>query len=637
MPDRQVEGSIRRLAAVWFADIVGYTRMSASDEDTALALVSILQEVARAEVAAQGGRIVKFIGDAVLAEFQSTEASVRAALALNAQYEVASANAGHPSKLRVGVHVGDVLGTPDGDLYGDGINTASRVQGAAEPGHCWVTKDVWSQLHARRDFRFATVGENALKGLDAKLSIYSVTMAGKEPAVAEKKPAAPSRRQAARYARLVRVALVYVVIAGVLVVGTGVLRNTLQLAEWVMPGGVLILLMGLVVTLATEWAQSAPGPARFPALTWGRALMGGVFMYTLLFVAAGVYQIAQGDDGLAGGPQPGAASAVPSAPDGQGDLTADVSPVTEQAPGPTADGTPQPTTPSAAAPESRDDAPRLAYESARGTTETARRAAATAGASASMEVFARAESMRSQAATEAQQGRLDDARRTINQARGLYDEARNNAVLENRIDSLLSALGSLQSAARLSAGDAAQVQELTRQASEAQRVARYPDAIRLLQQVEGVYRDAAAAQGRASAPTTQPSAPANDVRPQAPPPSTPTIAAGPVRSNEEIAAEVVEEMRSAIERKDIAALEAVWNLSDTQRRGFQQSWAIMQDLRVSTSTQSVEASGGQITVSITTVYQFTNQTTRRVDRTQNAQTLTLAQQNGRWRIVSTGR
>jgi class 3 adenylate cyclase/TolB-like protein len=308
----RVDGAVRRLAAVWFADIVGYTRLSAKDENAALLLVTLLQQCAKQEIEAHSGRLVKLIGDAILAEFSSTGAAVRAALGLQEQFAVASAAAGIEAKLRIGVHVGDVVGTEDGDLYGDGINTASRVQGQARPGQVLVTQDVWHQLRQRRDYRFESIGERELKGLPGPLWLFTVTLAGADQAAAAVTPALPQNRSV-RWARLVRVALAYVVVSAVLLQITGMLRNRLELPDWVTPVGALLLLVGLVVMAATAWVQSRPtwerrvgedtdpwrvdvknlatsvAHRRFPTLTWGRALLGGALAFSVLFGAAGTY------------------------------------------------------------------------------------------------------------------------------------------------------------------------------------------------------------------------------------------------------------------------------------------------------------------------------------------------------------
>lgn len=166
----------RRLAAVWFADIVGYTHLSSRSEAAALSVVALLREVAAQEVTARGGRIVKFIGDAALAEFPGAEAAVDAALTLSTRFvERASELSRGGATLRVGVHLGEVAVGEDGDVYGDVVNVASRIQAEAEPGATFVSLDVWRQLRRRPTFAFESAGARSLKGLDEPIDVWTVS------------------------------------------------------------------------------------------------------------------------------------------------------------------------------------------------------------------------------------------------------------------------------------------------------------------------------------------------------------------------------------------------------------------------------------------------------------------------------
>ena len=165
----------RTLVALWFADIAGYSARAAEDEVGALRLVEILQALSRQIVRRYNGRVVKLFGDAVLAEFPSTEMAVRAAAALSEDYRERSAATGRAHNLRVGVHLGDVAVGSDGDLYGDGVNAAARIQEAAEAGQVVLSQDVWRQLRGRSEFRFQSLGERSLKGVGA-ISLYAVNV-----------------------------------------------------------------------------------------------------------------------------------------------------------------------------------------------------------------------------------------------------------------------------------------------------------------------------------------------------------------------------------------------------------------------------------------------------------------------------
>src|SRR6266705_618467 len=161
-----------RLAAVWCAGVAGYSARAAKDACGPLQLVQLLQAPSRETVRRYEGRIVKFVGDAVLAEFPSTALAVQAAAALSRAYLERSAATGHSHRLTVGVHVGDIAVSSEGDLYGDTVNAAARIQETAEPGQVVVSQDVWRQLRGRREFYFEPLGDRSLKGI-GPIGIYA--------------------------------------------------------------------------------------------------------------------------------------------------------------------------------------------------------------------------------------------------------------------------------------------------------------------------------------------------------------------------------------------------------------------------------------------------------------------------------
>jgi adenylate cyclase len=163
------------LAALWFADIAGYSARVAQDEHGALQLVEMLQALSRSTVQRYEGRVVKFFGDGVLAEFPSTEMAVRAAVVLSKEYTEQSAKTGRTHDLRIGVHLGDVAIDADGDLYGDGVNAAARIEAVVDPGQVVVSEDVWRQIRGREGFRFEPLGNRNLRGVGS-MDLYSVTL-----------------------------------------------------------------------------------------------------------------------------------------------------------------------------------------------------------------------------------------------------------------------------------------------------------------------------------------------------------------------------------------------------------------------------------------------------------------------------
>ena len=306
---------VHRLAAVMFADIVGYSALAARDENAAVRLVGIFQETARREIERGGGHLVQFIGDAAFADFPSTDLAVRTAIALQAAFPASAKDAGLTGQLRIGVHVGDVVSGHDGDLFGDGVNIASRLHREAAPGQVFVSQDVWRQIRQRPDFRCQSVGERRLKGIPGSIWVFAVEAAsGYDDGISDF--TAPARAPA-RIPRLLSTALIYLSASAVILLATSVITAGLELPSWVIPGAIVLLVIGLLVVLPTSWAQSRPGwerqvgqPSawqlnwsglveaighrRIPALTWARAILGGVVAFAVLFGLAAIYVQAGG-------------------------------------------------------------------------------------------------------------------------------------------------------------------------------------------------------------------------------------------------------------------------------------------------------------------------------------------------------
>ncbi len=176
-----MDTSPRQLAAVWFADIAGYTSLSNRDESAALRLVGIFHEVARKQIESNGGTVVKFVGDGVLAHAPSTASATASVLALRQVFEDRSAQAGIESHLRIGMHLGDIAIGPDGDVFGDGVNIASRLEAAAGPGHIYVSEDLWRQCRQRAELEFLPLGPRHLKGVEDPVWVYELAPPTTEP------------------------------------------------------------------------------------------------------------------------------------------------------------------------------------------------------------------------------------------------------------------------------------------------------------------------------------------------------------------------------------------------------------------------------------------------------------------------
>ncbi|MGH7571824.1 MAG: adenylate/guanylate cyclase domain-containing protein, partial [Gemmatimonadota bacterium] len=234
-----------RLAAVWFADIVGYGRLSSRNENDALQLVTVFQRTCRDVVRRHNGRIVKFMGDGGMAEFPSTESAVLAACSLESTFRARATALEldlEPPRLHVGLHVGEIATAPDGDIYGEGLNLASRLQDLAGPGQILVSEDVRRQLHQRPEFRFVPLGERKIPDSDIPVSVFSVVVrAGAEEMAAVEETARSWWR--ALHGELVR-RRVYAAAAVYLVVAA---------AAWIARGVVLVAVLGLPVVVFLAW------------------------------------------------------------------------------------------------------------------------------------------------------------------------------------------------------------------------------------------------------------------------------------------------------------------------------------------------------------------------------------------------
>ena len=213
-----VEPIERRLAAILFADVAEYTALSSHDEDLALALIKSFQRISKKIVGDKGGRVVKFLGDGMLAEFSSLDAAVNSAHALQNSFtdleEVKEARV----SLRVGVHLGDIAFGEDGDVYGSGVNVASRIESHAPLAGVVVSDSAYQQLRHRRHYQFSSIGEKDLKGVPDPMELYVVLLAGQEaptPPVRGQRKSDRSSRAGDRRSRGRWTALGLALVAGV--------------------------------------------------------------------------------------------------------------------------------------------------------------------------------------------------------------------------------------------------------------------------------------------------------------------------------------------------------------------------------------------------------------------------------------
>ncbi|MCH8306311.1 MAG: hypothetical protein IIB94_14455, partial [Candidatus Marinimicrobia bacterium] len=158
----------RKLAAIMFTDMVGYTALMQKDESKARELIQRHRELMKPHVEKHGGEILQFVGDGTFCTFDSAIEAVNAALEIQYVFKLED-----EMSLRIGIHVGDVV--VDGDeVYGDGVNVASRIEPLAEPGGICVTDKVYDNLKNQQGMKITSLGEKELKNVVESLKIYSI-------------------------------------------------------------------------------------------------------------------------------------------------------------------------------------------------------------------------------------------------------------------------------------------------------------------------------------------------------------------------------------------------------------------------------------------------------------------------------
>ena len=179
----------RKLAAILVADIVGYSRLAGADEDRILARLRTLRsDLIDPTISVHHGRIVKRTGDGSIIEFRSVVDAVRCAIEV--QTGMVERNAGLPPErrieFRIGIHLGDVVEESDGDLMGDGVNIAARLEGIAKPGAICLSEHAYWQVKGRLEMAVSDLGATQLKNIAEPVHVYSLEVG--QPAQA--KPAA---------------------------------------------------------------------------------------------------------------------------------------------------------------------------------------------------------------------------------------------------------------------------------------------------------------------------------------------------------------------------------------------------------------------------------------------------------------
>ena len=167
----------RKIAAILVSDVVGYSRLAGMDEDRTLARLRALRsDLIDPTISVHRGRIVKRTGDGSVIEFRSVVDAVRCAIEV--QHAMVERNAGvaldKRIEFRIGIHLGDVVEEIDGDLMGDGVNIAARLEGVCEPGEICLSEDAYRQVKGRLDLAVTDLGQTQLKNIAEPIRVYSL-------------------------------------------------------------------------------------------------------------------------------------------------------------------------------------------------------------------------------------------------------------------------------------------------------------------------------------------------------------------------------------------------------------------------------------------------------------------------------
>src|SRR5450631_3256414 len=170
----------RKLAAILCSDVVGYSRLAGADEDRVLARLRALRsDLIDPTIAVHNGRVVKRTGDGAIVEFRSVVDAVRCAIEV--QNGMVERNVGLPPErrieFRIGIHLGDVVEEADGDLMGDGVNIAARLESVAEAGGICLSSAAYDQVRDKLKESFVDFGEQSLKNIARPVRVYRIDLA----------------------------------------------------------------------------------------------------------------------------------------------------------------------------------------------------------------------------------------------------------------------------------------------------------------------------------------------------------------------------------------------------------------------------------------------------------------------------
>jgi adenylate cyclase len=163
--------STRQLSAIMFTDIVGYTSLMGNDEKLAISMLNINRQIQRPVIESFGGRWIKELGDGVMAIFPTVSDAIEASLVIQEKCREEK-----KFQLRIGVHHGEII-VEEGDIFGDAVNIAARVQAIAPPGGIYITEAVRQVIQNNKDFAMTFSQEANLKNVREPLRLFEVVWA----------------------------------------------------------------------------------------------------------------------------------------------------------------------------------------------------------------------------------------------------------------------------------------------------------------------------------------------------------------------------------------------------------------------------------------------------------------------------
>ena len=171
----------RKLAAILYADVAGYSRLTGEDEDATHRILADYLDLITSKIESQGGEVMHYAGDAVLARFSAVVDALSAAVAIQEDLQTRNASLADTRKVqfRIGLNLGDVI-EDRGDIYGDGVNVAARLEALAEPGSVCISDAVRTAIGSKLPYRYAFIGEHSVKNIKEPVRAYRVSENGVE-------------------------------------------------------------------------------------------------------------------------------------------------------------------------------------------------------------------------------------------------------------------------------------------------------------------------------------------------------------------------------------------------------------------------------------------------------------------------